>query len=699
MLAHLEPPEEVVTGRVDMLPDSQKEQTVEQVTNADFERMQQLHAELLAANKAYYQKDAPTLSDAEYDALLRELQALEEAHPQWRRADSPTRRVGAAPLGMFAEVHYAVPMTSLDNVFDAAGFADWFARLRKGLGRQEISLSAEPKFDGLSVNLRYVEGTLVQAGTRGDGQNGEEVTANVRTIRNVPLQLLGGDWPDLLEIRGEVVIPVAAFRRLNEERSRAGESPFANPRNAAAGSLRQLDSQVTAKRPLAFFPWGWGESSLPLGTAHSAIMRRFSAWGFEVTPYLKDMHNFAECERYFSEMQELREGMPFEMDGLVFKVDALAAREILGFTARAPRWAIAYKFPAHEERTVVEDILASVGRTGVITPVALLRPVQVGGVTVSRASLHNQDEVDRKDVRIGDTVLVRRAGDVIPEVVLVIPEARPSATQPWRMPLRCPVCDSEVLRLANEAAHRCMGGLYCPAQRMGAIKHFASRKALDIRGLGEKLVRQLVEHDLVHSVADLYHLDEAALCGLERMASRSAQKLLAEIERSRHTTLPRFLYALGIRQVGESTAKSLAVHFGDLAPLLAVTVDALQDVPDVGPIVAEAIVHFFAQPHNREVIAALRSAGVQWQPVAPPQSGRFQGMTLVLTGSLESMTREEAKAAIEGAGGKVSGSVSAKTRYLVVGKDAGSKVEKAKKLGLESLTEAQFLAMLSEKGS
>ncbi len=670
---------------------------MERVNHTDFERIQQLRAELVAANNAYYREDSPTLSDAEYDARLRELRTLEDRNPQWQSADSPTRRVGAAPVEVFGEVHYAIPLTSLDNVFDQDGFSDWLARVQKGLGREDVPLSAEPKFDGLSVNIRYIDGKLVQAGTRGDGQTGEDVTANVRTIRNVPLQLTGKDWPELLEVRGEVVIPVAAFRRLNGERLRAGENPFANPRNAAAGSLRQLDSRVTAKRPLAYFPWGWGESSVSLGESHIAVMERLSAWGFEVTSYLRGVHELTECQSYFSEMQKIREGMPFEIDGLVFKVDDLPAREQLGFTARAPRWAIAYKFPAHEERTVVEDILASVGRTGVITPVAVLQSVQVGGVTVSRASLHNQDEVDRKDIRVGDTVLVRRAGDVIPEVVMVIKEERPPATQPWHMPQRCPVCGSEVLRLANESAHRCMGGLYCPAQRMGAIRHFASRRAMDIRGLGEKLVQQLVGHGLVHTVADIYHLDESALCGLERMASRSAQKLLAEIDRSRHTALPRFLYALGIRQVGEGTAKSLAIYFGDLDPLMAATPELLQNIPDVGPIVAESVAHFFAQPHNRDVIAALRTAGVQWAVVQPQKGGRFQGMTLVLTGALDSMTREEAKTAIENAGGKVSSSVSAKTSYVVVGKDPGSKAEKATKLSVKQLTEAQFLAMFSEK--
>ncbi|MBU2811684.1 NAD-dependent DNA ligase LigA [Acidithiobacillus thiooxidans] len=656
----------------------------------------QLRAQLSEANAAYYQKDAPTLSDPEYDVLLRELQALENRYPQWHSADSPSQRVGAAPLNHFAEIHYRVPMTSLDNVFDDAGFADWLVRVYKGLGHEQVSMSAEPKFDGLSVNIRYENGRLLQAGTRGDGSTGEDVTSNVRSIRNVPLQLKGKNWPNILEVRGEVVIPVAAFERLNDERLRNHENPFANPRNAAAGSLRQLDSQVTAQRPLAFFPWGWGEVNAPLAETHLEVLQQLAGWGFEVTSYLSKIDHLDDCREYYLKMQNLREQMPFEIDGLVFKVNDLHERERLGFTARAPRWAIAYKFPAHEEKTVVEDILASVGRTGVITPVAQLRPVQVGGVTVSRASLHNQDEVDRKDIRVGDTVLVRRAGDVIPEVVMVILEARPEHTQPWQIPDHCPICGSEVLRLSNEAAHRCMGGIYCPAQRVGAISHFASRKAMDIRGLGEKLITQLVDRELVKTVADIYSLNEDVLCGLERMARKSAQNLLAEIAASRQTQLWRFLYALGIRQVGETTAKSLAEHFGDLDPLMAADEAQLQNIPDVGPIVAESVQHFFAQSHNREVITALRTAGLHWEKVAPKSSGHLAGRIFVLTGTLPQMSREEAKAAIEATGAKVSSSVSAKTDYVVLGADAGSKAEKAAKLGITVVDEAQLLELLKE---
>ena len=662
----------------------------------DLQRIMQLRAQLSEANAAYYQKDAPTLSDPEYDVLLRELQALENRYPQWHSADSPTQRVGAAPLNHFAEIHYRVPMTSLDNVFDDAGFADWLVRVYKGLGHEQVSMSAEPKFDGLSVNIRYENGRLLQAGTRGDGSTGEDVTSNVRSIRNVPLQLKGKNWPNILEVRGEVVIPVAAFERLNDERLRNHENPFANPRNAAAGSLRQLDSQVTAQRPLAFFPWGWGEVNAPLAETHLEVLQQLAGWGFEVTSYLSKIDHLDDCREYYLKMQNLREQMPFEIDGLVFKVNDLHERERLGFTARAPRWAIAYEFPAHEEKTVVEDILASVGRTGVITPVAQLRPVQVGGVTVSRASLHNQDEVDRKDIRVGDTVLVRRAGDVIPEVVMVILEARPEHTQPWQIPDHCPICGSEVLRLSNEAAHRCMGGIYCPAQRVGAISHFASRKAMDIRGLGEKLITQLVDRELVKTVADIYSLNEDVLCGLERMARKSAQNLLAEIAASRQTQLWRFLYALGIRQVGETTAKSLAEHFGDLDPLMTADEAQLQNIPDVGPIVAESVQHFFAQSHNREVITALRTAGLHWEKVAPKSSGHLAGRIFVLTGTLPQMSREEAKAAIEATGAKVSSSVSAKTDYVVLGADAGSKAEKAAKLGITVVDEAQLLELLKE---
>ncbi len=663
-------------------------------------QIQDLRQRINDANQRYYVLDAPTISDAEYDRLLRELQALEAAHPQLVTPDSPTQRVGAPPLAVFASIPHGLPMTSLDNVFDLQGLSDWDRRVREGLGQDLVEYSAEPKFDGLSVNIRYEEGRLVRAGTRGDGYTGEDVTLNVRTIRNVPLRLQGSGWPELLEIRGEVVIPIAAFERLNAGRLQQGEAPFANPRNAAAGSLRQLDSQITAGRPLAFFPWGWGECTRIPGDTHIGVMEYFRFWGFQVTNYLKNVNGIIECKGYFENIHKQRETMPFEIDGVVFKVNRLADREPLGFTARAPRWAIAYKFPAHEESTIVEAILPSVGRTGVITPVAVLRPVQVGGVTVSRASLHNQDEVERKDVRVGDTVIVRRAGDVIPEVVAVIPEKRPPGAQPWQMPQRCPVCGSEVLRLPNEAAHRCMGGLYCPAQRMGAILHFASRRAMDIRGLGEKLAQQLVDSGLVQTVADLYGLDSAALAQLDRMGAKSAEKLLGELRQSRNTTLPRFLYALGIRQVGEATAKSLAEFFGDLDPLLQASEETLQEVPDVGPVVAESIAHFFAQSHNREVIEALLRAGIHWPPIPRAQEREtlpLKGETYVLTGTLASMTREEAKAAIETLGGKVSGSVSAKTSFVVAGQDPGSKAEKARALAIPLLDEAAFLNRLGRR--
>ncbi len=663
-------------------------------------QIQDLRQRINDANQRYYVLDAPTISDAEYDRLLRELQALEAAHPQFVTPDSPTQRVGAPPLAVFASVPHGIPMTSLDNVFDLQGLADWDRRVREGLDLELVEYSAEPKFDGLSVNIRYEQGRLVRAGTRGDGYTGEDVTLNVRTIRNVPLRLQGSGWPELLEIRGEVVIPIGAFERLNAERLQQGEAPFANPRNAAAGSLRQLDSQITASRPLAFFPWGWGECTWIPGETHIGVMEHLRSWGFQVTGYLKTVYGVIECQGYFENIQKQREAMPFEIDGVVFKANRLADREPLGFTARAPRWAIAYKFPAHEESTVLEAILPSVGRTGVITPVAVLRPVQVGGVTVSRASLHNQDEVERKDIRVGDTVIVRRAGDVIPEVVAVIPEKRPADAQPWQMPQRCPICGSEVLRLPNEAAHRCMGGLYCPAQRMGAILHFASRRAMDIRGLGEKLAQQLVDSGLVQTVADLYGLDSAALAQLERMGAKSADKLLRELQQSRNTSLPRFLYALGIRQVGEATAKALAEFFGDLDPLLQASEETLQEVPDVGPVVAESIAHFFAQSHNREVIEALLRAGIHWPPIPRAQEREtlpLKGETYVLTGTLASMTREEAKAAIETLGGKVSGSVSAKTSFVVAGRDPGSKAEKAQALAIPLLDEAAFLQRLGRR--
>lgn len=661
-------------------------------------RVTQLRDEINHHNYRYYVLDAPLISDAEYDRLLRELQRIEAEHPDLITPDSPTQRVGAKPLESLGEVRHGIPMTSLDNAFDDAEVRDWDRRVRQGLETSEaVYYTAEPKFDGASLSLRYENGLLVRAGTRGDGTRGEDVTANVRTIKSVPLRLFGKGWPAVLEVRGEAVIPKHDFERLNEERLARGENIFANPRNAAAGSLRQLDPRITAGRPLSFFPWGLGEVSELPAPRYSQIVKHLKEWGFPITEFFRPVHGIEECLAYYQEITARRNDLPFEVDGVVYKVDDIAARDQLGFTARAPRWGVAHKFPAQEETTIVEDILASVGRTGVITPVAMLRPVEVGGVTVSRATLHNEDELRRKDIHIGDTVIVRRAGDVIPEVVGVIAEKRPKSARVWHMPKTCPMCGSEVVRLENEAAHHCIGGLYCPAQRMGAILHFASRHAMDIDGLGDKLVAQLVEKGQVKTVADLYHLTKETLVALERMGDKSADNLLAAIEKSKRATLPRFLYALGISQVGEVTAKQLARYFGDLEQLIKASIDELQAVPDVGPVVAASIHHFFAQPHNREVIDALLNAGIHWpQEKISRAYTPLSGKTFVLTGTLDSMSRDEAKARIEALGGKVSGSVSGKTSYVVVGAEPGSKADKARELGIAILAEQDFLKLLEE---
>jgi len=663
------------------------------------QRAAALREQINTHNYYYYVLDAPQISDVQYDKLLRELQELEAQHPELITPDSPTQRVGAAPLKTFGAVRHVQRMTSMDNAFDAPEVLEWDARVRKGLdGAAEVSYTAEPKFDGTSVSLRYEHGLLVQAGTRGDGMNGEDVTANVRTIRSVPLRLLGKGWPDILEVRGEIVIPKQDFERLNVERLEQGENVFANPRNAAAGSLRQLDPRITASRPLSFFPWGLGETSAPVGRRYSEVTAHLKTWGFRITEYLQQVTGIEACLAYFQDILERRANLPFEIDGVVYKVDDLAAREKLGYTARAPRWAVAHKLPAQEETTVVEDILASVGRTGVITPVAKLKPVHVGGVIVSNATLHNQDEVTRKDVRIGDTVIVRRAGDVIPEVVGVLPEQRPAGARPWHMPKRCPVCAADVRREEGAAAHRCMGGLYCAAQRMGAILHFASRQAMDIQGLGDKLVEQLVEQGLVKTVADLFALNTAQLAALERMADKSAQNIIDAIAASRATTLPRFLHALGIPQVGVATAQMLAEHFGNLESLMSASAETLEEVPNIGPTMAADIHAFFHQPHNREVIAALQQAGVHWPDVPrhAAVAGPLAGQIFVLTGTLAAMTRDQAKARLTALGAKVTDSVSKKTSYVVAGEEAGSKLDKAGKLGIAVLDEMDFLKLLAD---
>lgn len=662
-------------------------------------RIESLREQINEHNYRYYVLDAPVVSDAEYDRLLRELQELERQHPQLIVPDSPTQRVGAAPASEFGEVRHRVPMTSMDNAMDDTEVQDWDERVRKGLATgAPVDYSAEPKFDGTSISLRYEAGVLVRAGTRGDGTVGEDVTQNVRTIRTVPLRLHGHDWPRVLEVRGEIVIPKKDFEKLNVDQLREGGKIFANPRNAAAGSLRQLDSRVTAGRRLSFFPWGLGEvSGGAVPDRYSGVIKKLGEWGFRVTDLFRIAHGIGDCLKYYAKIGGMRESLPFEIDGVVYKVDDLAARERLGFTARAPRWAVAHKFPAHEETTVVEGILASVGRTGVITPVAVLRPVHIGGVTVTHATLHNQDEVERKDVRIGDSVIVRRAGDVIPEVVGVIRERRPGYTQAWRMPEKCPQCGSEVLREEGEAAYRCMGGLFCPAQRMGALLHFASRRAMDIEGLGEKLAGQLVELGMVRTVADLYRLEPQPLAGLERMGEKSAQNLVDRIASSKATTLPRLLNALGIPQVGEATALALAGHFGDLKPIMDASVESLEEIGGIGPNVAGEIHSFFHQKHNREVIERLLAAGVHWPRAARERvSLPFAGKTFVLTGTLAALTRDEAKERLIALGARVSGSVSKKTDYVVVGQDPGSKADRARMLGVAMLDEQAFVKLLGE---
>jgi len=659
-------------------------------------RIDALRSEINEHNYRYYILDAPVISDAQYDKLLRELQELEQQHPELITPDSPTQRVGAAPARDFGEVRHKVPMTSMDNAFDESETRDWDERVCKGLGTgKSVHYTAEPKFDGTSISLHYEDGVLVSAGTRGDGSTGEDVTRNVRTIRTVPLRLHGKDWPKVLEVRGEIVIPKKDFEQLNAEQLKQGGKVFANPRNAAAGSLRQLDSRITASRPLRFFPWGLGEvQGGDMPDSYSKVVEKLREWGFPVTNLFKKVQGAEGCLEYYTEIGAKRDKLPFEIDGVVYKVDDLAARERLGFTARAPRWAIAHKFPAQEETTVVEDILASVGRTGVVTPVAVLKPVHVSGVTVTHATLHNQDEVERKDVRIGDTVIVRRAGDVIPEVVGVIPERRPHFTRKWHMPKQCPECGSEVVREEGEAAHRCMGGLFCPAQRMGALLHFASRRAMDIEGLGDKLVEQLVETGMVKTVADLYRLRKDALADLERMAEKSAQNLLDQIEKSKLTTLPRLLHALGIPQVGEATALALAQHFGDLDPILDADETALQEIEGIGPNVAAEIRSFFRQKHNREVIRDLRKAGVRWEKVTINREVLpLAGKSFVITGTLSAMSRDEAKERLQALGGRVAGSVSKKTDYVIVGEDPGSKADKARALGIQMLDEKAFLRM------
>ncbi len=675
------------------------------MNNGAAERVAELRQTLSRYDHAYYVLDQPLVPDAEYDRLFRELAALEEAHPQLVSEDSPTRRVGGAPAPMLAQVGHAVPMLSIRTETDtsAEGARNFDQRVRNALGLDEaaaaVEYAAELKFDGLAISLRYERGRLVRAATRGDGQTGEDVTHNVRTIRQVPLRL-DGITAEVLEVRGEIYMRRDAFEKLNAQQREAGAKTFVNPRNAAAGAVRQLDPAVAARRPLSFFAYGIGEvQGWTLPDTHSGILDALAAAGLPVCGHRTVGAGPEPLIAFHDRIEAGRDALPYDIDGVVYKVDSLRLQQELGFVSREPRWAVAHKYPAQEEMTELLAIDVQVGRTGALTPVARLKPVFVGGVTVTNATLHNQDEIDRKDVRVGDWVIVRRAGDVIPEVVGPVLERRRGDLPRFDLLAAypsCPVCGSQVHRAEDEAVARCSGGLVCPAQRKQALLHFAGRRAMDVDGLGEKLVDQLVDGGFVKTPADLYRLDLATLMGLDRMAEKSARNLLDAIEKSRDTTLARFIYALGVRNVGETTAKDLARHFGSLDALLAADVERLQQVPDVGPIVAKSVAEFFEEPHNVEVVKELQAAGVQWDESAPRRSaGPLVGKTFVLTGTLPDLSREQAKELIEAVGGRVAGSVSKKTDYVVAGAEAGSKLDKAQALGIAVLDQAGLQALLA----
>jgi DNA ligase (NAD+) len=662
-------------------------------------RAERLRREIELANFQYYVQDEPAIPDAEYDRLFRELQALEASHPELASPDSPTRRVGASPQSAFAAVSHVTPMLSLNNAFAESEVEAFDRRVREGLETAgEVEYAVEPKFDGLAITLTYEGGRFSIGATRGDGFKGEDVTHNLRTVKSIPLRLEGKSLPDFLEVRGEVMMFKREFEALNRSQREKEEKEFANPRNAAAGALRQLDSRITAGRKLAFFAYGLGKVSggeVP-ADRHSRQMDYLESLRFLVARERDVVKGVPGLLAYYARIGQLRPQLPFEIDGVVYKVDHLASQVQLGFVSRAPRFAVAHKYPAQEEITQVLDIGVQVGRTGALTPVARLAPVFVGGVTVTNATLHNEDEVRRKDVHAGDFVVVRRAGDVIPEVVSVVLDRRPKDVRAFRMPDKCPVCHSKVERVEGEAVTRCTAGLFCPAQRKQALLHFAGRHAMDIEGLGEKLVDQLVDQGLVKTLADIYRLDLETLSGLERMAEKSAANVLKAIDGSRKTTMPRFIFALGIRNVGETTAKDLARHFGKLDALMEAGEERLQEAPDVGPVVAASIAHFFREPHNREVIGRMREAGVTWpeSEPAPAASLPLSSKTFVLTGTLPGLSRDEAKARIEALGGKVAGSVSKKTDYVVAGSDPGSKLEKARELGVAVLDERGLLELL-----
>lgn len=672
------------------------------------QELAQLRERIQQLNYEYYVEDAPSVPDAEYDRLFARAQALEAQFPQLQQDDSPTQKVGAPPAGAFASVTHQVPMLSLDNAFDTESLDQFMRRVSERSGAPSLRWCAEPKLDGAAVSILYEHGKLVRAATRGDGYTGEDITANVRTIKNVPLSLRG-DYPERLEVRGEVFMPLKGFAQYNERAREQDEKVFANPRNAAAGSLRQLDSRITAKRPLQFYAYSMGvvEPQRELDDdSHFQRLQQLKAWGLPVCPETRQLPDNQSCHTYYQDILAKRSALAYEIDGVVLKVDAIDVQDQLGFVARAPRWAVAYKFPAQEQLTWLRGVDFQVGRTGAITPVARLEPVNVAGVVVSNATLHNADEIERLGVRIGDRVTIRRAGDVIPQVVGVVLDERPEQTEAIQFPEQCPVCQSAVERIVGEAVARCSGGLYCAAQRKQALIHYASRKAMDIDGLGDKLIEMLVERDWVKSPVDLYRLTAHQLASLPRMGDKSAQNLVRAIAKSRQTTLAKFLYSLGIREVGEATAQNLAAHFTDLAALMAADIEQLQEVSDVGVVVAEHLYQFFREPHNVEVINALTEAPegethgyVYWPQAssvdADASEQRLAGQTFVITGTLSQMTRDEAKAALLALGAKVTGSVSAKTTALIAGDKAGSKLAKAESLGVAVWSEDDLQSLLS----
>ena len=677
--------------------------------------IQQLQQKINQYNHQYYVLDQPSVPDAEYDRLMRELIDIEQKHPELKTIDSPSQKVGGQPLKAFTQVTHQVPMLSLDNVFSPEEWDAFIKRINDRLNSvDEIVICAEPKLDGLAVSLRYEHGILVQAATRGDGSTGENITENIRTIKSIPLKLIGEtgvDYPDVLEVRGEVFMPKSSFEKLNTNAIKKGEKTFANPRNAAAGSLRQLDSKITAKRSLDFYAYGLGftteltldelenNTSVFLKNSHYERLCQVKSLGLPMCPEVRLLTGPEQVQRFYQDILEKRDQLSYEIDGTVLKVDDIALQEKLGFVARAPRWAIAYKFPAQEELTTVEDVEFQVGRTGAITPVARLKPVFVGGVTVSNATLHNQDEITRLDLKIGDTVIIRRAGDVIPQIVSVVIDRRNDEVKDVVFPATCPVCDSKVGRAEGEAVLRCTAGLFCQAQRKEAIKHFSSRKAHDVDGLGDKLVEQLVDEGLISTPADLFKLTEVDISTMDRMGVKSAKKLILSLDKAKHTTLAKFIYGLGIREVGEATASNLANHFCTLSAIQSASYDALQAVEDVGAIVAKNIVNFFKEEHNLSVVSSLDEI-MTWPDIVVKSVDELplKDQTFVLTGTLSQMGRSEAKAALQQLGAKVSGSISAKTHYLVAGEKAGSKLTKAQDLGVKVLSEDDLVSLLAKHG-